>query len=325
MNCQEAILRLPWWLNGSLEPAERREVDDHLAGCAPCREALEETRLAWEIFGQHIPIEALVAYAADAADGGPEGTDRIDPALLERHLADCPQCMAELEMVRASRLLSEHGDVPLLAPRPSTQKAPVEKRRERGWQAAALAAGLTGLVAIGGWVGSVQQVHQLEQAAESPVLRGVHVHEHSQGTGNAAQGQGATALGALGARAFGVRPILAQLSADAVVRGPGSGAPGSAGNAGNAGSSEQTVQLPAAGEVTLLLNSPADTPVEHAYRVLDATGRELASGKGLAPSPLQAYLVTVDAKLLPPGHYTIQLYIPNGGTAGTQSFPFTVR
>ena len=71
MTCQEATLQLPWWLNGSLEPAERREVEDHLASCASCREALAETRLAWEIYAQHIPTAALVAYAEDERPEGP--------------------------------------------------------------------------------------------------------------------------------------------------------------------------------------------------------------------------------------------------------------
>ena len=297
MNCQEAILRLPWWLNGSLEPEERREVEDHLAGCASCREALAETRLAWEVYGQHIPTATLVAYAADEQ---PDGSDRIDPALLERHLADCPQCTAELELVRASRLLSEHGDVPLLTRRPSTPVAPAEKRRDRGWRAAALAAGLTGLVAIGGWVSSVQQLHQMEKTAAAPVLRGGHV--------------GGTANGALAT----FRPIFASLSPDAVVR-----------DGGSPGNAVQRVKLPKSGEVTLLLNSPTDTSGEHAYKILDSAGREIARGRGLAPSPLQAYQVTVDASLLPPpGPYTIQLYVPAAGgasTEGIQSFPFTVQ
>jgi anti-sigma factor RsiW len=306
MNCQEAILRLPWWLNGSLEPEERREVKEHLAGCAPCREALEETRLAWEIFGQHIPTEALVAYAANAADAAnatdtPDGADRIDPALLERHLADCPECTAELDMVRASLLLTEHGDVPLLTPRPVSPKAPGQKRRrERGWQAAALAAGLTGLVAIGGWVGSVQKLHQARQAMESPVLRGGHPNSpvHSP-----VEGKGATAVD--------VRPLLAQLSPDAVVRGE------------SAPQAPQIVKLPKSGEVAFLLNSPTNTPGEHAYRVLDAAGKELLS-RTLAPSNLPAYFMILDSSLLPPGSYTVQLFAPANPAAGMQSFRFTV-
>lgn len=155
MNCQEAIERLPWWLNGSLDPEERREVEEHLKGCGPCRQALEETRLAAEIFAQHIPTAALVAYAADEA---PEG---IDPGLFELHLADCPQCAAELEMARASRLLSEHEEVPLLLPRQPPQASPAAARparAERGWKAAAIAAGMTSVLALSGlWLNLERQ------------------------------------------------------------------------------------------------------------------------------------------------------------------------
>ncbi len=173
MTCQEAALQLPWLLNGSLEPAERREVKDHLASCASCREALADTRLAWKIYAQHIPTAALVAYAEDERPEGGDQTDQIDPALLERHLADCPQCAAELEMVRASRLLVDHGEVRRIDDRlVGRQAAPAQRGRERGWRAAALAACLTGLVAIGGWVGTVQQLHRVETDAEPQVPRG---------------------------------------------------------------------------------------------------------------------------------------------------------
>ncbi|MEA2693783.1 MAG: putative zinc-finger [Acidobacteriota bacterium] len=288
MNCQEAIERLPWWLNGSLEPEERREVEAHLAECASCREALKETRLAWEVYAQHVPIAALVAYAADER---PEGSD---PSLFERHLEDCPQCAAELEMARASRLLSEHNEVPLLVPRQTAVPAR-RPSRERGWQAAALAAGLTGLVAMGGWVGTVQQLHrsaaQLASVErETPRLRG-------------GKAQAAPAAGG--------HSISAQLSADSVVRGETLSKP-------------VAISLPKAGEATILLNHPADTPGEHAYKILDAQGRTLASGEGLQPSPLHSYLVTFDSKLLPPGPYTIQLS-SLGSAESPTSFSFIVK
>ena len=56
----------------------------HLEGCTKCRQALEETRLAWRIYDQHIPSEALVALAWGET---PEG---LDPGVLERHLETCP-------------------------------------------------------------------------------------------------------------------------------------------------------------------------------------------------------------------------------------------
>src|SRR5258708_20996981 len=37
-------LLLPWYVNGTLEAAERRLVDEHLVGCALCREELGRCR-----------------------------------------------------------------------------------------------------------------------------------------------------------------------------------------------------------------------------------------------------------------------------------------
>ena len=54
MNCDDAIERLPWLLNGTLEEEEGRQVQAHLETCERCRTALAETRDAWRIFAGHI-------------------------------------------------------------------------------------------------------------------------------------------------------------------------------------------------------------------------------------------------------------------------------
>jgi Putative zinc-finger len=283
MNCQEAIERLPWWLNGSLEPEERREVDEHLAGCATCREALEETRLAWTVFAQHLPTEALVAMAAD------EPVPGIAPEILAEHLAECPQCAAELELARSSRLLSEHGEVPILAPRPTPG---ARRSAGRGWLAAALAAGLA-LATTAGWLGSVRQTKHLEArlaAAARP----------------AASAQGPAAMAPAGFS------LNAQFSADAVVR-DGSGA-----------KEEQSARLPRSGPVTILLNSQADFSGEHAYKLFDAKGTLLASVQGIPPNPYHAYFVTLDAGLVPPGTYKLRLYSASEGENAGETFSFRI-
>jgi anti-sigma factor RsiW len=269
MNCQEAIERLPWWLNGSLEPAERREVSEHLKTCASCRAALGETRLAWEIFAQHIPTEALVAYAFD---GPPEG---IDPSRIERHLAGCPQCAAELEMARASRLLGEHGEVAVLAPRrpaaPAIPAIPAPgARRERGWRAAALAAGLTALLAGGGWIASLEQSRHLAQ----------QVAELQTGETRTA---GAASVGT----------AVAELSPVGVMRGQEPAA--------------KAIQLPKTGLATVTLYPrPATIRSVRTYEILDAQGGVLARGT-LAPSPLPFYALNLPGALRP-GEYAVQLY-----------------
>jgi anti-sigma factor RsiW len=292
MNCQEAIERLPWWLNGSLEPAERREVEDHLAGCASCQVALGETRLAWEVYAEHIPAETLVAYADDEQ---PWGSDRIDPALLERHLAGCPQCAAELEMARASRLLSEHEEVSLLVPRPAVPARP--PRRERAWQAAALAASLTGLVAIGGWVGSVQQLQRAERAPAGRILRGTQGH----------QGHGA---GARSGVAFNA-PI-AEISAT-VLR-------------DSKGPAQPTLRAGSGHARLILYPRPSESYREHAAEVRDASGKVIAATGNLELKPGSYFSVDVDTDRLAPGAYTIQVFgTDRGARQPLDRFPFSVK
>ncbi len=155
MICDEVVQRLPWLLNGSLASEEQSEIRGHLAECAACRAALAETRLGYRIFSAHVPSEALVDYAWDRTAEG------LDSGLVERHLEDCPECAAELELIRTSRRLAEEPDVALLRPkaRPATAAAP--PRFYRAWQATALAAALGGVVAFSAYTNSEQQREQL--------------------------------------------------------------------------------------------------------------------------------------------------------------------
>lgn len=162
MNHDETLERLPWYLNRTLDPGERREVEEHLAGCYACRRALAETREAGRIFTAHLPPGALVALAWEE---DPPGVGR---ELAERHLAECPQCAAELELARTSRRLEEESNVALF---PS---APARKRRglsptAPAWRVAA-AAGLAAVVGLAGWIQSAGRVETLEErlAAERP-------------------------------------------------------------------------------------------------------------------------------------------------------------
>lgn len=153
MICDQAIERLPWLLNGSLEAAEREEVQGHLTTCAACREALAETREAWRIFGQHLPSATLVSMAYGEAPKG------IDSALAERHLASCPECAAELELARMSRRLEEDDRIATFPVKPSRETG----KQYRGWRNAALAAGLAGLVAFSGWFQASQRLRLLPE------------------------------------------------------------------------------------------------------------------------------------------------------------------
>ena len=68
MDCDRTTERLPWLLNGSLDPEETAAVRRHLADCELCQKELSETRLAGQIFGAHLPTPAVVAYAFDERD-----------------------------------------------------------------------------------------------------------------------------------------------------------------------------------------------------------------------------------------------------------------
>lgn len=160
IHCEDTIDRLPWLLNGSLEPEERAALLEHLKGCERCREALGETRLAFDIFSHHLSAEQLVALAAEEA---PEGTD---PELLRRHLESCPQCATDLELACLSRQLVTEDKVALLP-------AARHKSRRAAWWPAALAAGMTAVVLGGGWITTSQKAGRLtDQLAEQRAAGG---------------------------------------------------------------------------------------------------------------------------------------------------------
>ncbi|HEV3459141.1 MAG TPA: zf-HC2 domain-containing protein [Thermoanaerobaculia bacterium] len=190
MDCNQATELLPWLLNDTLEAGERLQVLGHLRSCDSCRAALADTRMAWQIFDWHPEPAALVAYVerlgGDAGNARHvrharhEGTagdlgDEIDPAGVGEHLASCPRCAAELELVRTSRLLADPAapeDIGRIAIMPMRRKGaaeggeaatPGEAAARRAWRRSALAASLVGLLTATGWFASARQAHDLER------------------------------------------------------------------------------------------------------------------------------------------------------------------
>ncbi|HEX4953292.1 MAG TPA: zf-HC2 domain-containing protein [Thermoanaerobaculia bacterium] len=96
MNCPEILERLPWYLNGTLDPREKDEVTSHLASCAECRRELEELRLAAEIYRAEMPPAAVIDHVLGTRDSG------LDPELVARLVGSTPRYQEEVALLRRS-------------------------------------------------------------------------------------------------------------------------------------------------------------------------------------------------------------------------------
>jgi len=332
MNCEQAIEVLPWHLNGTLGEDEKKEVREHLAACERCRQALADTRLAWEIFDQHIPAGALVAYAAG------EEPDGIPPAVLEEHLATCPECAAELELVRISRGLAEDDAVAVMAPRPERARTAGQTVRPATlrWRRAALAAGLAGVVALGGWYKSAEKAHTLaDRLATATALPRPAASPPAPppSPGNAAGAVDAQRVAEMQRQLDEANKTLSDLKtaesrareqlAQLEKRGPGSGPQvntwvddvQASADVVRGSSGMNVKEVPAGATATLLLNAQGEaTQGERTAEISDAGGRIVWHGGGLRVNAgHQDYSLTIPAGWLPPGDYTIRLYRQEGG------------
>ena len=157
MDCQDVRERLPWWVNESLNPAERKELAGHLESCRGCRAELEETRAALAAFAHHLSIDVLIEVAAGRDPG-------VDQELLETHLTSCQACAEELALLRESREAVEESEAEEEPARPGKLLAWRRPRapgsaaaRWRGLAvAASLAAVVAGAVAVRGWLTASQ-------------------------------------------------------------------------------------------------------------------------------------------------------------------------
>jgi len=322
MTCENAIEFLPWLLNGTLGEEEGGEVRRHLETCESCRQALAETREAWRLFDQHVPTAALVAYAWGDTPAG------LDTELLERHLESCPQCAAELEMARTSRGLEGDDKIALFPGKPSRELSR-ERREPRVWRAAALAAGLAGVVAAGGWINSARQVDSL--LAENPPSAVATPSTPTTSSRPADDGalrerlaelekekqQLEAEQAALAAQAAESRDKLALLIREAspqpqiswsnelysqgdVVRGPGA---------------ENDLTAPA-GEPLNLFLQPEDGAKEYPryeIEILGAGRKAVWGGQGARLSDKGDFSLLIPAGFLPKGEYEIRVYGSNGG------------
>jgi hypothetical protein len=320
MNCEQAIEYLPWLLNGTLDEEARRQVGEHLKECASCRKALEDTRLAWRIYDQHVPSEALVALAWGET---PEG---YDPDVLERHLQFCPECAADLELVRTSRRLEEDDRVALF---PAARTRSLERPARPGaWRAAALAAGLAGVVAASGWLWSAGQVRTLEgRLAQAPPAAAPAAAPAAPAPA-AAERDRVAALAAEVERLQKSQAELLQtesrmreqLTQIAAAR-PAAPAPQI--NAWIAdlrpsgdvvrGGPREAAELPAGAAAGLMLQaSHPETHGDHRIEIVDAAGKVVWSADGLRRSAADDFSVILPGTLAA-GSYTIRLSALEGG------------
>ncbi|HEX2253834.1 MAG TPA: zf-HC2 domain-containing protein [Thermoanaerobaculia bacterium] len=167
--CQRTRELLPWYLNRSLDEAERQEVERHLEACAGCRAELEAVRWSYRLYAQHLPAAAVLAYVAGddpRLDLG--GGARLDRATADEHLAFCDPCREEVAMARESleALERESAAAADLASADRTNVVPFAPPRERsaalpwGRRLAVAASILFAVVATGGWLTASQRASE---------------------------------------------------------------------------------------------------------------------------------------------------------------------
>jgi hypothetical protein len=85
---------IPWFLNGTLSPEDRRRVEDHLLSCEECRALLEEAR-AMELAGREDQAELLDHVQAQHLESYAVAPGSVPPDLagwIRQHLDGCDVC-----------------------------------------------------------------------------------------------------------------------------------------------------------------------------------------------------------------------------------------
>ncbi|MFL6192891.1 MAG: zf-HC2 domain-containing protein [Thermoanaerobaculia bacterium] len=291
MTCDQAIERLPWLLNGSLQGEELQEVQHHLETCEGCRLALVETRDAWRIFGQHLPSEALVALAYGNPPSG------LDPAVAERHLASCPECAAEMELARMSRRLEEDDRIAVFPPAKAAPPARETAREPRFWRGFAVAASVAGLVAFGGWFKADQRTRLLPGIQQKQAALAAAMEEQRQQMARISQPQ--------------VNSWNQVVNPTEIVRGQ-----------------EQEIVVPAGQTVTpALAADPAVPSASREIDILDETGKVRWYSRSLRLNPdTQDFTITFPAGFFAPGKYRFQLYtVENGERVAREGYNIRVE
>src|SRR5436305_5175757 len=342
MNCSAIEELLPWLLNGTLGEEERRRVRDHLATCADCRARLTATQRACEVFDGHLSAPDLVALAYGEPPGG------VDPELAHAHLAECPQCAAELELARTSRRLEEDDRVALFpgARRPAQTPAPPPAAAPR-WRAGALAAGLAGVAALGGWWQSAERANDLaDQLAARParsIARPAPMPWPSPRPQPAPSPGEAERLAQMEAEVQQLTGTVKELrDRESALARTAEARPAPAGPQINTwshdlrpsagvvrGSAGPALEVPVTTTTATLFlaGAPEETHGDHAIEIADAQGRAVFTAEGLRRDPVtHDYSLTLPRGSLPAGAYTIRVYaLADGKREVTESYAIVVR
>ena len=344
---------LPWLVNESLEDDERREVEAHLASCADCRAELAATRQTFDVFAVHLPPAALTSYVAEpqAASWEVEGLP-LQRSLVEEHLASCPSCRSEVELLRGglaaiadgTEAEREPGSVLPFAQRPT----PAPSRRLPAWLPVALAASLVfAVVSGGGWYVAHQRLDAREQTVAELEQRLDATHEAfvaAQRQAATAPGGSQTALNELQAQIaalegqlkLSVEKLQATERQVADLRpAAGASAEGSRGpviatlflGTLRSGGDSAVVADPGAGLVFQVPLPPGELPREDelSYRVTDAGGAIVREGRPTlrraeAGSMQDSYLsIRLDTAELPSGRLTLEV-LDGGEVAASTAF-----
>lgn len=349
MRCDQTIELLPWLLNGTLGKDEQEEVRQHLTTCPSCRQALADTQQAWQIFDQHIPAADLVAWAAGDVMNVMDAMEESRSAELAAHLASCPECTAELELARTSRALMEDNKiVPFPSPPPRPAPAPVVRPAAGRWKAAALAAGLAGLIAANGWYQTAERARTLAGRLTETPAAAPSAPSAPAGAVAAVPPQEQQNVAELQSRLESMQKTLGELeSAEAEHRQQLSliaeAKPGSAAGpqintwVGEESSdvvrgSSDIQEVPAdAAMATLILRPAADTLNSRDngrdIEITDTQGKAIWKAQGLRLNPVSLdYSVTFHRGDLAPGDYVIRLYRQdNGQRTAAESYPIRVK
>ncbi len=137
---------LPYYLNGTLPPADRLALEDHLAGCPACRHELEE----WALIGGVVREEM-------------RGWVGAPPAIA-------PETRAQIALAIPASANGRHSGAGYPYPRPQAQPAPRRRLHIPLTLAATLAVAAAVVLLLGIWLGGRDTLPPTPTLAQGGVL-----------------------------------------------------------------------------------------------------------------------------------------------------------